>query len=52
MSPAFLQFGCNIIHCKSAYKNGFHCCVPCMLEHVYYEPFFLKKNANSEDILC
>ena len=25
----------NVIHCKSAYKNGFHFyCVPCMLEHV------------------
>ena len=35
MSPAFLQFWCNIIHCKSAYKNtdSTVICVPCMLEH-------------------
>ena len=26
-------------------------CVPCMLQHVYYEPFFLKV-AVLEDILC
>ena len=26
-------------------------CVPCMLEHVCYEPFSLK-NADLEDILC
>ena len=25
MCPAFLQFWCNVIYCKSAYKNGFHC---------------------------
>ena len=44
MSLAFLQFWCNIIHCKSAYKNDSTVtCVPCMLEHVRYEPFFLKK---------
>ena len=23
--PAFLQFYCNAIHCKSAYINGFYC---------------------------
>ena len=23
--PAFLQFWCNVINCKSAYKNEFHC---------------------------
>ena len=41
---AFLQFWFNVIHCKSAYKNGIHChiCVPCMLEHVCYEPLSLK----------
>ena len=27
-------------------------CVPCMLEHVCYEPFSFKKNADLEDILC
>ena len=25
MCLAFLQIWCNGIHCKSAYKNGFHC---------------------------
>ena len=43
MCPAFLQFWSNVIHCKSAYKNGFHCYLcPCMLEHVCYKPFSLK----------
>ena len=23
--PAFLQFLCNVIYCKSAYENGYHC---------------------------
>ena len=27
-------------------------CVPCMLEHVCYEPFSFKKNADLEDIVC
>ena len=27
-------------------------CGPCMLEHVCYEPFFLKKIVELEDILC
>ena len=27
-------------------------CVPCMLEHVCYEPFSLKNIADFEDILC
>ena len=35
MSPAFLQFWRNIIHCKSAYKkDSTVICVLCMLEHV------------------
>ena len=35
-----VQHFCDVIHCKSAYKNGFHfICVPCMLEHFLYEPF-------------
>ena len=42
MCPAFLQFWRNVIHCKSAYKNGFHSLVPFMVEHVCYEPFSLK----------
>ena len=25
MCPAYLQFWCNDIQCKYAYKNGFHC---------------------------
>ena len=41
MCTAFLQIWCNVIHCQSAYKNGFHC-VPRMLEHVCYEPISLK----------
>ena len=53
MCPAFLQFWYNVIHCKSVYKNGFQCCVPCMLEHVCCEPFSLKiADADLEDILC
>ena len=45
MCPVFLQFWCNVIHCKSAYKNGSHCliCVSCMLGHVCYEPFSFKE---------
>ena len=44
MCPAFLQFWCNVIHCKSAYKNGHTViCVPCMFEHVCYEPFLLSE---------
>ena len=27
-------------------------CVPCMLEHVCYEPFSFKKITDLEDILC
>ena len=27
-------------------------CIPYLLEHVCYEPFSLKKNADLEDILC
>ena len=43
MCPAFLQFWCNVIHCESAYKmDSTVICVPCMLEHVCYEPFSLK----------
>ena len=39
MRPVFLQFWCAI---KAAYKNGFqYTCVPCMFEHVGYEPFSL-----------
>ena len=44
MCSALLQFWCNVIHCKSAYNNGFHCFgFLCMLEHVCYEPIFSKK---------
>ena len=40
MCPALLQFWYNVIHCKSAYKTDYTViCVPCMLEHVCYEPF-------------
>ena len=36
VSPAFLRFWCNVIHCKSAYEmNSTVVCVPCMLEHVF-----------------
>ena len=31
-------------YCKSAYKtDSTVVCVPCMLEHVFYEPFFFCK---------
>ena len=43
MSSIFLQFWCNVIHCKSAYKNGSSIiCVSRMLEHVCYVPFSLQ----------
>ena len=43
MCQAFWQFWCNVIHSKSAYKNGSTVtCVSCMLEYVCYEPFSLK----------
>ena len=35
MCPEFLLFWCNVVHCKSAYENGFHCYLVC------YEPFSL-----------
>ena len=53
MSPAFLQFWCNIIHCKSAYKKR----IPLLfvflvcLSMFDMSHFFLKK-ANLKDILC
>ena len=41
---SILQFWCNVIYCKSAYKDGSTViCVPSMLEHVWYEPFSLKE---------
>ena len=52
MCPAFLQFWCNVIHCKSAKKtDSTVTSVPCMLEHLCYEPFSLKINADLEDML-
>ena len=41
--PAFLQFWCNVVHCKLLIKTDSSAiCVPCMLEHVCYEPLSLK----------
>ena len=38
MCPAFLQFWSNVIHCKSAFKNGFHCYLcsfeRCIMKHL------------------
>ena len=42
MCPEFLQFWCNVIHCKAAYKTVIY--VPYMLEHVCYDPFSLKNS--------
>ena len=43
MCLAFLQFWCNVIHCKSAYKTDpTVICVPCILEHICYELFSFK----------
>ena len=33
-------------------KDSTVVCIPCMREHVCYEPFALIKNADLEDILC
>ena len=52
MCPAFLQFWCNVIHCNLLIKlDSIVVCVPCMLEHVCYEPVSLKI-ADLDDILC
>ena len=43
MRPALLQVWCNVIQCKSAYRtNSTVIYVPCMFDHVRYEPFSLK----------
>ena len=47
------QFWCNVIHCKSAYKNRFHCYLcslyawACLIWAIFF-----KKIADLEDILC
>ena len=39
----FCSFGAMFTHCKSAYKTDSTVfCVPCMLEHVCYDPFSFK----------
>ena len=55
----FCSFGAmlfivNFVHflelsCKSDYTV---ICVPCMLDHVCYEPFIFLKIADLEDTLC
>ena len=53
MCPACLQFLCNMLFSVILLMktDSTVICVPCMLEHVYYEPFSLKI-ADLEDILC
>ena len=51
--PAFLQFGAMSFFVNLLIKtDSTVICVPCMLEHVFCEPFSLKKVANLKDILC
>ena len=54
MCPAFLQFWCNVIHCKSACKNGFHCylCSFYAFKSMFVMSHFLYIIADLEDILC
>ena len=54
MCPAFLQFWCNVIHCKSAYENGFHCMLSVFLVclSIFVMSHFLLKIADLEDSSC
>ena len=41
-----------VFHCQYASKNGFTViCVPCMLEHVCYEPFSLRKSRSGRYLM-
>ena len=52
MCPAFCSFVAMSFIVNLLIKGNFTViCVPCLLEHVCYGPF-LKKIADSEDILC
>ena len=42
MCPAFLQFWWHVIVNLLIKTDSAVICVPCMLEHVCYEPFSLK----------
>ena len=42
LCPAFLQFWCNVIVNLLIITDSSVICVPCMFEHVCYEPFSLK----------
>ena len=42
MRPAFLQFSCSVIVNLLIKMDSTVICVPCMPEHVCYEPFSLK----------
>ena len=51
MCPAFLQFRCNVIHCKSVLETDLTIiCVPCMLEHVW--TLFKQINENLRPNVC
>ena len=51
MFPKFLLFWCNVIIVTLYIKrDSTVICVPCMLQHVSYKPFSLKKIADLEDI--
>ena len=52
MGSAFLQFWCNIIHCKYAYKNGLPLLFMFLVCLSMFDMSHFYKNANLEDILC
>ena len=52
VSRHFCSFGATLFIVNLLIKmDSSVVCVPCMLEHVYYEPFSLKI-VDLEDILC
>ena len=52
MCPAFCSFGAMLFIVNLLIEtDSTVICVPCILEHVYHEPFSLKI-AVLEDILC
>ena len=53
MCPAFCSFDAMIFIVNQFFKmDSTVIFIPCMLEHVCYEPFSLKKIVDLEDILC
>ena len=52
MSPEFLQFWCNITHCKSAYKKRILLLFVFLVCLSMFDMSHFFKYANIEDILC